>query len=80
MECLCDKYFEFAIVINEDPFGKKKLPNKFTEFLADREPAEVTLREATCGLRLLPVDHEGLFPWGRQDESAHRLKKFRPCP
>jgi hypothetical protein len=41
MECLCDKYFEFAIVINEDPFGKKKLPNKFTEFLADREPTGV---------------------------------------
>jgi hypothetical protein len=48
-ECPHDKYFEFVVFINNDPFCMKKLPDKFPEFLAGREPAEVTLREASCG-------------------------------
>ncbi|KAK1685998.1 hypothetical protein QYE76_046846 [Lolium multiflorum] len=39
-----DKYFKFVVLIN-DPFGKKKLPDKFTKF----EPTEVTQREASGG-------------------------------
>jgi hypothetical protein len=29
-----DKYFEFVVLINDDPFGKNKLSDKFAEFLA----------------------------------------------
>jgi hypothetical protein len=47
MECLSDKYFEFVFLINDDPLGKKKLPDKFAEFLAVRELAGVNLREAS---------------------------------
>jgi hypothetical protein len=35
-EYLHDKYFEFVVLINDDPFNKKKLPDKFDEFLAGR--------------------------------------------
>jgi hypothetical protein len=32
-ECPYGKYFESVVLINDDPFGKKKLPDKFTKFL-----------------------------------------------
>ena len=42
--------FEFVVHITADPFGWKRLPDKFADFLDGREPAEVYLREASCGL------------------------------
>jgi hypothetical protein len=47
---------EFVILINNDRFGKKKLPDKFVKFLVGREPAEVTLREVNCGFCWWPVE------------------------
>ena len=44
------KHFEFVVHITADPLGGKKLPNKFAEFLDGREPAELYLREASCGV------------------------------
>jgi hypothetical protein len=56
-ECPHGKYFELVVLINDDPFGKKKLPDRFAKFLAGREPTEVTLWEAICALC---VDFGGL--------------------
>jgi hypothetical protein len=28
--CLCNKYFEFVVFINDDPFSKKKLLGAFS--------------------------------------------------
>jgi hypothetical protein len=39
-----DKYFEFVILINDDPFGKQKLADKFAKFLVSWEPTEVIPR------------------------------------
>jgi hypothetical protein len=44
-------YFEFGVHITEDPLGRMRLPDKFTEFLA----AEVHLREASCSVCGWPV-------------------------
>jgi hypothetical protein len=38
-KCPHNKYFELVVLINDNPFGKKKLPNKLAEFLVGREPA-----------------------------------------
>ena len=48
-DCHHVHHFEFVVHITTDPFGRKKLPDKFAEFLDGREPAEVYLREASCG-------------------------------
>jgi hypothetical protein len=37
-------HFEFVVHITEDPLGRKKLLDKFAEFLAGRQPASVNLR------------------------------------
>jgi hypothetical protein len=50
-DCSCKKYFEFVVFINDDPFGKKKLPDTFAKFLIGREPASVTLRATFAGGR-----------------------------
>jgi hypothetical protein len=42
-------HFEFVVHITEDTLGRKKLPDKFTEFLADQEPGPVNLREGSYG-------------------------------
>jgi hypothetical protein len=52
-ECKKDKYFEFVIHITKNPFGRKKLPDKFAEFLAAREPVDVHLREEFLAAREL---------------------------
>ncbi|XP_051230192.1 B3 domain-containing protein Os03g0212300-like [Lolium perenne] len=49
-------YFEFVVHITEDPHSKKRVSDKFAEFLAGREPAEVHLREASCGFCHWPVE------------------------
>jgi hypothetical protein len=33
-DCFHDKFFEFVVQITGDPFGPKKLPEKFSQFLA----------------------------------------------
>jgi thiazole synthase ThiGH ThiG subunit len=33
-DCFHDKFFEFNVLITEDPFGAKRLPEKFAQFLA----------------------------------------------
>jgi hypothetical protein len=43
------EFFEFVIFFIEDPFGKKRLPEKFTLFLDSWEPTKVQLRENGCG-------------------------------
>jgi hypothetical protein len=43
-----DEFFEIIVLINEDPFGSKRLPEKFAKYLSDREPVGVHLREATA--------------------------------
>jgi hypothetical protein len=48
-ECPHDKYFEVIVLINDDPFSKKKFTDKFADFFAEREPTGVTLRETSCG-------------------------------
>jgi hypothetical protein len=73
-ECPHDKYFKFVALINDDPFGKKKLPDKFVEFLADREPTEVILREASCDFCRSTVE---LVRRGRQDVPPHLLEEAR---
>ncbi|KAK1615308.1 hypothetical protein QYE76_020825 [Lolium multiflorum] len=47
---------EFFIVVCEDPLVKKKLPNKFADYLHGQEPAKVYLRAADCGPRLWTVE------------------------
>jgi hypothetical protein len=44
-DCSCNKYFEFILFINDDPFGKKKLPDAFIEFHDGRESASANMRE-----------------------------------
>jgi hypothetical protein len=41
-------YFEFVVHITEDHLGRKRLPDKFAEFLSGWEPAAVNLREVSC--------------------------------
>nr|XP_051221396.1 B3 domain-containing protein Os03g0212300-like [Lolium perenne] len=41
--------FEFIIVLNSDPIGIQRLPDKFAEFIAGNELAALHLREAGCG-------------------------------
>ncbi|KAK1629175.1 hypothetical protein QYE76_003490 [Lolium multiflorum] len=48
--------FEFIVVLNGDPLGIQRLPDKFTEFVADNEPSVLHLREAGCYCCLWPVD------------------------
>jgi hypothetical protein len=48
-----DQDFEFVIHITKNPFGRKKLPDKFAEFLAAREPVDVHLREEFLAAREL---------------------------
>ena len=40
----------FVVHITAEPFARKKLPDKFAEFLDGREPAEMFLREESCGV------------------------------
>jgi hypothetical protein len=47
MDCFHDKFFEFVVLIKKDPFGPKRLPEKFTQFLVGHEPAGVHLQEAS---------------------------------
>jgi hypothetical protein len=47
---------EFIIVINDDPLGIQRLPDKFCEFIAGNELAALQLREARCGFCQWPVD------------------------
>jgi hypothetical protein len=49
-------HFEFVVQITEDPLGRKKLPNKFAEFLAGWKTASVNLREDSCGQCRWPVE------------------------
>ncbi|KAK1619373.1 hypothetical protein QYE76_024890 [Lolium multiflorum] len=48
--------FEFVVVLNGDPLGIQRLPNKFSEFVAGNEPATMHLREAGCDCFRWPVD------------------------
>ncbi|KAK1695599.1 hypothetical protein QYE76_012296 [Lolium multiflorum] len=48
--------FEFIAVLNGDPLGIQRLPDKFTEFVASNEPAALQLRKASCGFCRWPVD------------------------
>jgi hypothetical protein len=48
--------FEFIVVLNSDPLGIQRLPDKFAEFVADNEPTALQLREAGCGFCRWPVD------------------------
>jgi hypothetical protein len=56
LECKHDKYLEFVIHITEDPFGRKRLPDKFVEFLVGREPAGVKSREVSYGFYRWPIE------------------------
>ena len=49
-ECRHVKHFEFILHITADPLSRKKLPDKFAQFLDGWEPAEVYLREESCGV------------------------------
>jgi hypothetical protein len=42
-------HFEFVVHITEDPLGRKKILDKFVEFLPDQEPTSVNLGEDRCG-------------------------------
>jgi hypothetical protein len=48
--------FEFIIVLNGDPLGIQRLPDKFAEFTAGNEPTTLSLWEASCGFCRWPVD------------------------
>jgi hypothetical protein len=48
-----DEFIEFAILISEDPFGPKRLPEKC---LRNFSPAGLHMREATCGFCMWHVD------------------------
>ncbi|KAK1618467.1 hypothetical protein QYE76_023984 [Lolium multiflorum] len=48
--------FEFIIVLNDDPLGIQRLPNKFIEFISGNEPATLQLWEARCSYCRWPVD------------------------
>ncbi|KAK1653627.1 hypothetical protein QYE76_071432 [Lolium multiflorum] len=41
--------FEFVVLLNGDPLGIQRLPEKFADFVAGNEPASLHLREAACG-------------------------------
>jgi hypothetical protein len=43
------EFFNFIVLINEDPFSKHRLLEKFARFLDDWGVAGVHPREATCG-------------------------------
>ncbi|KAK1621294.1 hypothetical protein QYE76_026865 [Lolium multiflorum] len=45
--------FEFIVILNVDPLGIHRLPNKF---VVGNEPAALQLREAGCGFCRWPVD------------------------
>ena len=45
-----------VIVLNDDPIGIQRLPDKFNDFIAGKEPAALQLREAGCGFCRWPVD------------------------
>jgi hypothetical protein len=55
-------HFEFVVHIIEDPLGRKKLLDKFDEFLAGREPASVNLREDICKARCNSMPASRIFP------------------
>jgi hypothetical protein len=40
------EFFKYVILINEDPFGKKRISEKFARFLDSKELGGVHLREA----------------------------------
>jgi hypothetical protein len=42
--------FEFIIVLNDDPLGIQRLPDKFGEFVTGNESAALQLLEARCSL------------------------------
>jgi hypothetical protein len=42
---------EFVVHITEDPLGRMKLLDKFTEFLAGHEPTSVNLRAVPMARR-----------------------------
>jgi hypothetical protein len=54
-----DEFFEFVVLVTEDPFGPKRLSKKFAQFLTGREPTMVHLWEASCGFCRWP--NEVLF-------------------
>src|SRR4051794_956023 len=49
-------FFEFLLRINNDPFGIKRLPDKFAQLVDGDEPAMLHLREASCADCFWPVD------------------------
>jgi hypothetical protein len=48
--------FECVVYITEEPLDRKKILDKFTEFLAGREPASVNPREDNCSECQWPVE------------------------
>ncbi|KAK1602723.1 hypothetical protein QYE76_008204 [Lolium multiflorum] len=48
--------FEFVVVLNGDPLGIQRPPNKFVEFVAGNEPAALHQREAGCDRCRWPVN------------------------
>ncbi|KAK1679008.1 hypothetical protein QYE76_039856 [Lolium multiflorum] len=63
--CFDDKFFEFVVLINEGPFGTKRLSEKFVQFLTSLELAGLHPREASCDFRRWAV--EVLFDEQRPD-------------
>ncbi|KAK1627672.1 hypothetical protein QYE76_001987 [Lolium multiflorum] len=48
--------FEFIVILNGDPLGIQRLPDKFAEFVTGNELAALPLREVGCGFCRWPVD------------------------
>jgi hypothetical protein len=48
--------FDFIVVLNGEPLGIQRLPDKFTEFFVGNELAALQLWEAGCGFFRWPVD------------------------
>nr|XP_051207080.1 B3 domain-containing protein Os03g0212300-like [Lolium perenne] len=48
--------FEFIVVLNGDPLGIQRLPDKFAKFVDDNELAALQLREAGYGICRWLVD------------------------
>jgi hypothetical protein len=41
--------FEFIVVLNGDPLGIQRLPDKFANFVAGKEAVALSLWKASCG-------------------------------
>jgi thiazole synthase ThiGH ThiG subunit len=65
--CFHEKFFEFNVLITEDPFSAKRLLEKFAQFLAGWGSP------AGSQLRILSVAYHGPVRRARSEVPPHRL-------